>query len=361
MVLPRSVRWRLIVLLIVGLGAALSACSNVRYYGQAVGGGLGVVLRAQPITRILARPETPEALRRQLATVLEIRSFAADTLGLQVGGNYRNYLDLGRDFVVWNVVAAPELDVTPQSWCFPIAGCVSYRGYFRQAAAERFASRLREAGYDVALYGVTAYSTLGWLRDPVLNTFLGGSEADLAGLLFHEIAHATVYTAGDVTFNESLATVIENAAVQRWLAATGREDQWQRYRRLGELEAQVNVRLAALRDQLDALYRSGAPNATLRAQKAALIGTFQEDFAHAIAEEPDLSPWRAWAERPLNNADLAAVGAYWDWVPALQQHLEEVGWTAFLDAMEALARLDHDQRQRRLEALAAEASAPTPL
>ena len=344
-------RWRLLVFLACVSVLASSACSNVRYYGQAIRGGLGVALRARPIARVVERPETPEAVARQLRLVLDIRAFAAGDLGLRVGKSYRRFLDLGRDVAVWNVVAAPELGTQPRTWCFPVAGCVSYRGYFRRAGAERYARRLTREGLDVAITGATAYSTLGWLSDPVLNTFLGRSDAQLAGLLFHEIAHATLYARGDTAFNESYATVVEEAGVRAWLAATGRQDAWAGYARHAANEREVLTRLADLRDSLDALYRSAATADHKRAEKAARFQRFQRQLARDIAERPELAPWRGWAERDLNNANLAAVGVYWQWVAPLRHRLATLGWPAFLDEMRALAALSHEARQARLAAL----------
>lgn len=342
-------RRHLVCLAIAALMA--SACTSLRYYGQAVRGGLGVALGAEKIERVLARPATDAEVARQLALVQELRRYAAEQLGLRVGKRYNSYLDLGRDVAVWNVVAAPELAVVPVSWCFPIAGCVPYRGYFRRAGAERFAARMQRRGFEAAITGATAYSTLGWLRDPVLNTFLGSSDARLAGLLFHELAHASLYAPGDAPFNESFATVVEEAGVRAWLEASGSQTEWIAYARHAAAERIVLGRLADLRDRLAALYASDTADDRKRQQKAATIGRFQADLGQAIAEQPDLAPWRGWAERPLNNADLAAVGVYWQWTEPLAARLEARGWSAFLDEMRQLAGLAPGARLERLQAL----------
>lgn len=356
---PR-VTWRFLVLLALVLLLASSACSSVRYYSQAVRGGLGVVVRAKPITRVLARGQVSEDVARQLRLVLDIRAFADHELGLRVGKSYRSYLDLEREVAVWNVVAAPELAIHPRTWCFPIAGCVSYRGYFRRSGAERFAARMREEGLDVAITGATAYSTLGWLSDPVLNTFLGRSDAQLAGLLFHEVAHATLYAAGDTAFNESYATVVEEAGVRQWLVATGRDDAWASYARHAVHEREILIRLASLRDTLDTVYRSEQADDLKRAEKIEILARFQRQLAASIDVQPELAPWRGWAERDLNNADLAAVGVYWQWVEALRARLTALGWPAFLDEMTLLSDLPNEERQRRLEAWTAPiAASPT--
>ena len=347
--MARRVRHSILILGAVALAA--SACSNVRYYGQAVRGGLGVVLRAKAIDRVLASGDVDPEIARQLSLVGEIRHFARIELGLDVGKRYTKYRDLGRDVVVWNVVAAPELSVVPRTWCFPVAGCVSYRGYFKRDRAEHFADVMRNQGLDVSLGGATAYSTLGWLRDPVLNTFLGGSDAQLAGLLFHELAHATLYAAGDTAFNESFATVVEEVGVRQWLDARGHEDAWRAFAARADAERSVTTRLDALRRELEALYASNATEDEKRRGKTATLERFQTELGRAIEDTPSMEPWRGWTTREINNADLASVGVYWQWVDGLAAHLETHGWPAFIDEMRNLSEMPHQDRQQRLETL----------
>lgn len=346
--MPR--RSRLIVAAAAVLVLGCSACSSMRYYGQAVRGGLDVVLGAKRIDKLLTEGDLEPEVARQLRLVGALRDFARDTLCLDVKKQYTRYHDLGRDIVVWNVVAAPELGVVPVSWCFPVAGCVSYRGYFKRPGADRFAAKMREAGFDVSVGGAAAYSTLGWLRDPVLNTFLGRSDAELAGLLFHELAHATLYAKNDTAFNESFATVVEHAGVEQWLESRGRGDEWRAFAERADAEREITERLAALRDALDTLFRSDVDDEGKRSRKAALIDRFQRDLSRDITSRPALAPWRVWAERDINNADLASVGVYWQWVEPLEARLDSEGWPSFIDSMRDLARRSLDDRRAVLEA-----------
>ena len=206
------------LLTIAGAALPLTGC----YLMQAASGQMEIASKREPIAAVLADTSTPAQLRTRLEYVAAARDFASRELGLPDNESYRSYADLGRPFVVWNVFAAPEFSVEPRRWCFPIAGCVVYRGYFSEAAAQRYARRLRRHGDDAAVGGVAAYSTLGHFKDPVLSTMLGWSDAQLAGTLFHELAHQVVYVPGDSEFNESFATVVEEARLERWLTAQQR-------------------------------------------------------------------------------------------------------------------------------------------
>ncbi len=189
------------------LALAAQGCRQVAYYGQAVAGQVEILNLQEPLPRLIEDPATPEALRQRLALVMDIRRFAESGLSLPAGGHYLAYADLGRPFAVYSVFAAPEFSLTPKTWCYPVIGCAAYRGYFSATAAREYAAGLREASYDVYVAGVPAYSTLGWFRDPVLNTFIHREPADLAALVFHELAHQVLYVRDDTTFNESFAKV----------------------------------------------------------------------------------------------------------------------------------------------------------
>jgi hypothetical protein len=201
------------------LALLLPACSSLGYYGQAVNGQLQLLARRQPIDSLLEAESTPADLRARLALVRQLLDFAAQELALPVHDQYRSYVELDRPFVVWNVFATPEFSMQPKTWCFPVAGCVAYRGWFSEARARADARRLREAGFDVFVGGVAAYSTLGWFSDPVLSTVLYREDHRLAMLLFHELAHQVAYTRDDSVFNESFATAVEQLGLAAWLAA----------------------------------------------------------------------------------------------------------------------------------------------
>ncbi|MDE2456588.1 MAG: aminopeptidase, partial [Burkholderiales bacterium] len=206
-----------------------SGCSTAGYYAQALGGHLAVLRKSRPVSEWLADPATPAPLRARLELAERMRDYAVTALGLPDNASYRRYADLGRSAVVWNVVAAPELSLTLETWCFPVMGCVGYRGYYDKAAAEALGAELKAQGWEVEVYGVPAYSTLGWSNwlggDPLLNTFIDWPDGELARLIFHELAHQVVYVKGDSTFNESFAVSVEQEGVKRWLAAHGTDEQ----------------------------------------------------------------------------------------------------------------------------------------
>ncbi len=294
---------------------ALAGCETIAYYAQAVSGQIDLLSRAQPVERLIADPATSAALRERLALARSIRDYAAKELALPDNESYRAYADLGRPYAVWNVVAAPEFSLEPLQSCFPVAGCVSYRGFFAQPAAERHAGRLRAGGYDVLVYGVAAYSTLGKFDDPLLSTFIGYSDAELARLVFHELAHQVAYVQNDSTFNESFAVAVEREGVRRWLAATGRGAQ-----RTAFLEAQrrseaLSAVLEDARQRLKTLY--GAPLApeVARERKRAemeALGRRLKDFPRLAGQAP-------------NNALLASFATYTQLVPAFEKLLAGEG------------------------------------
>ena len=328
----------------------LAQCRTVGYYGQAVGGGLGVILSRRPVEKLLADPEVSEELKVKLRRVQAIRRFAVDELGLPDNKSYRTYSDLGRRYAVWTVVAAPELSVEPRIWCFPVAGCVSYRGYFRQTAAERYADRLESEGFDVEVGGVTAYSTLGWFADPVLNTFIDLPEADLAGLIFHELSHQVVYAAGDTVFNESFATVVELEGVRRWLAARGREGEADAYREAQRREEAVTRLMLEARGRLAEIYSGPGTEATKRARKTEELALLVRDYRELVEPWGGGSRFDGWFDEGLDNARLAAVGAYFELVPGFEALFasNEASFAAFYEAARTLAAESPEARRAAL-------------
>ena len=279
---------------------ALSGCETLAYYGQAVSGHLALMASARPLEQV----ETDPALKDRLTLAGEIRDFASCELGLPDSGSYRSYADLGRPYAVWNVVAAPEFSLQPVQSCFAFAGCVSYRGFYDRAAAQRHAAALRGAGNDVVVYGVPAYSTLGWFDDPLLSTFIGYADADLARLMFHELAHQLLYVKGDSTFNESFAVVVEREGVRRWLAARGRE---------AERPRDSSVQVAAVRARLEALYRTRLAPQAMRERKRAELEALR----------PWLASLKGFEEQEPNNALVASLATYTDLLPEFERFLQE--------------------------------------
>lgn len=335
----------------------LLSCS---YYGQAFWGQARILAARRNVARLVEDPSTPPERRSKLRAVLRIRDFAVRELALPENGSFKSYVELPpgsdgtpRRFVVWNVVAAPELSVEGVVWCFPVAGCVSYRGYFSERRARRFAEKMRGDGYDVAVTGAAAYSTLGFFKDPVLSTVIDYPEPDLAGLIFHELAHQLVYVEDDTRFNESFATSVELEGVRRYQES--REDgegEFEAYLAARRYEDDVTALVLAHRDRLAEVYGDEAlgddEKRRLKEQTFAdLKAGYRELRASWGGEHPG---YDAWFDRPLNNADLAAVGAYHDFVPGFRALLAEHGGDlrAFYAAVAELAGLSPEEREARL-------------
>lgn len=348
----------LAVLACLGLAAA---CGSLGYYAQAAGGGLEIVCKRRPIARLLADPGLEAGLRHQLRSVLEMRQFAVAALSLPDNGSYRSCADLGRPYASWTVVVAPELSLTPHEWCFPVAGCVTYRGYFSRPAAERFAARWAARGYDVDVGGVAAFSTLGWLDDPVLNTFLGLPEADLAGLLFHELAHQVVYVRDDTAFNESFATAVEQAGVERWLASRGRATEIAAYHAGRAREEEVSLLIDGARERLAAVYAAPETDDWKRRRKAEVLAELRAAYLR-LAAGWGSAPHAGWFETGLDNARLASFSAYHELVPGFEALLgrEDGDLGRFFERVRRLAELPAESRRRELGEAAAGGKPFTP-
>lgn len=338
--------------------AVLPGCATVSYYSQAIGGHLAVMAAAKPIEAHLEDPTQPASLRSRLARVLAIREFASAQLGLPDNASYRVYADLGRPYVVWNVIATDPLSIRPRESCFPVAGCVTYRGFYAEHPAERYAAALAAQGLDVFVYGVPAYSTLGWFSDPVLNTFVNFPEAELARLIFHELAHQVVYVKDDTTFNESFAVAVEEAGVRRWLRSNPEADT-RAYETLRARRAQFLALVQRYQERLGALYASGAPDHEKLAGKREAFGAMQEDYANLRASWGGWTGYDPWFARDLNNAHLASIATYTQFVPAFQRLLDAAGGDlpAFYAEVRRLASLPRPEREARLAAPAGGAAA----
>jgi predicted aminopeptidase len=341
------------VLLPVTVAVMTTACATLGYYSQSASGQLDVMARRQPVEALVNAPSTDPQLRRKLKTVEAIRRFASDTLALPDNGSYTLYADIERPFAVWNVFAAPELSMQLKTWCYPFAGCVAYRGYFAETDAARFADGLRQQGYDVYSGGVTAYSTLGWFDDPVLNTVLDFSEARLAGLIFHELAHQQLYVAGDTAFNESFATAVELAGVAAWLEERGDASAAREYHRFHERQTGFYALVAQTREQLLAVYASDAGDAEKRQEKQRQIAAMRANYAAMRRDWGGEGSYDSWFAGDINNAQLAATATYREYLPAFQQILRQSAgdFAGFYTIAAGIGRLPADARGRRLQAI----------
>jgi len=309
--------------------------------------------KARPIPKVIADPDTGAELKAKLGRVVEMRDFASRELRLPDNASYRRYADIGRPYAVWNVFAAPEFSVKPKEWCFPFAGCVGYKGYFSQAGADRLASELRTERYDVFVGGVPAYSTLGWFDDPVLNTFVQYPDAEIARLMFHELAHQLIYVQGDSTFNESFAVTVERVGVERWLAAHGSQAQQREFEQQ-EVRNQAFVELVAkYRARLAELYAEPLDPEQMRSRKRQELTQMRAEYDRLKQGWGAFSGYDWWFDQPLNNAQLASVSIYTQFVPAFERVLRNSGGDLprFYAEVERLAALPKAQRDAELAAL----------
>lgn len=333
--------------------ALLASCSGLGYYAQAARGQVSLLSDARPIEDWLADNGTDSKLRVRLATARQIRSFAVKELGLPDNGSYKNYARLSRPYVLWNIVATPELSLRPLQWCFPVAGCVNYRGYYSKEDAQAYARELRADGHDVQVGGVPAYSTLGWFNDPLISTFIHYPDAELARLIFHELSHQVVYVPGDSQFNESFASAVEEAGVERWLSGFGNDTMRQNYARFAARKKDFLKLLLEYRHALELNYASKAPAAAKRETKARLFVQLKEDYLVLKESWGGFAGYDRFFAEPLSNAHLASIATYTDFVPAFRALLaREQTFAGFYASARKLAALEKAERHRRLKALA---------
>ena len=336
------------------LVACLAACETSSYYAQLASGQLELLSNRKSIEALLEDPETPTVVRERLLLVTSIRDFASAEISLPDNQSYRDYADLHRPYAVWNVYAAQEFSTNAKEWCFPIAGCVAYRGYFEEDKARNYARALSEQGLDSFVGGVAAYSTLGWFDDPVLNTFINRDDARLAGLVFHELAHQQLYLPGDTGFNESFARAVEIEGVRRWLSQQQREDLMADYLQNLQIHKDFVATLLAGREELLALYGETLAEDEKRRRKLALLERIQQHDYQAFRQRWDgTRQYDGWMAKDFNNAKLATLANYHQWLPAFQQLLldRQGDFRQFYNDAEALSRMEPAKRDKHLRRL----------
>ncbi len=337
-------------LLAAVLAAALPGCGTM-YLAQAAAGQWQVLHKRRPIESVVLDKRTPEPVRQTLFEVRDAREFASQELKLPDNRSYRTYADIGRRYVVWNVVATPEFSVDPQRWCFPIAGCVAYRGYFKEQRAKAFAAALAKQGFDVTVGGVTAYSTLGKFADPILNTMLGYGDSELAATMFHELAHQLLYVKNDSEFNESFAMTVEAEGLRRWLKLHGQSDALAQYQTSRAQERAFIELFTQVRGRLARLYASAVPVPEMRRRKAEILAQLANDL---VALERRLKVhyplYDEWVAQGLNNAQLASMATYFDCIPGFERLLAEQDGDLprFYEAARQLAKLPRAERHEKL-------------
>jgi len=337
------------------------------YYWQSLRGHLALLQGARPVQDWIAEADTPAPLRARLALAQRARVFAVSDLALPDNASYRRYARLDRKAAVWNVVAAGPYSLTLHRWCFPITGCIGYRGYFDEADARAEGRQLAQAGLEVNVYGVPAYSTLGysnWLGgDPLLSTFIAWPEGDFVRLLLHELAHQQVYAEGDMAFNESYATAVERLGVRRWLELHAQPAARAQFEASEQHRAQFRALTQTTRVRLTEVYASNTDEAIDQQAQAAMkkevMQRFHADYAAVRArwqaegmDAARLAALDLWVHE-ANNASFAAQGAYDDLVPAFMALFEREGrdWPRFHAAVRALTRLPQPEREAALKAL----------
>jgi len=333
----------------------LAGCAGVGYYYQAVSGQMELWRKSQPIETLIGDSHTDPKLRERLELVQRVRDFASTELALPDNGSYRKYADLQRPYVVWNVFATDEFSMKPLDWCFPFAGCVAYRGYFSEKTAEEFGAGLQSKGRDVFVSGVPAYSTLGWFDDPVLNTFIRYPDAEIARLVFHELAHQVVYVSGDTMFNESFATAVELEGMERWLARNGTPAQRAGFETRQEYKRGFIALVLKYRDRLGTLYASDLAEPEKRSRKAAVFRDLKAEYETLKQSWGGFAAYDRFFAGALNNAHIVPVATYSELVPAFRQLLAENkgDFTRFYADVRKIGGLGKEKRAVRLGVTAA--------
>lgn len=326
--------------LLLGLTTGLAGC----YYQQAATGQIKLLSQRVSVDSLVADAATPPALRERLLFARQAKNWVESELGFDSGRRYNTYVELDSPYVVWNVVAAPATSVDPRRWCYPVAGCVAYRGYFNEARARRFASKMSDQGFDVLVQGTTAYSTLGWFADPLLSSFIHRRDDSLLGLIAHELSHGELWVPSAASYNEAFASFVEQQARREWLAQQGRDP--------AEV-ARTAARLARARELLQSLRRTLADLYARPLSETQMLARKRELFAAARnCYEATGEPFVMLFDGVPNNARVASVATYWRWIPAFERMFELSGrqWPAFMEAARELA--DDPERDEWLARLA---------
>lgn len=339
--------------------SVVAGCSTVGYYSQIVSGHMKIVMGKKPLATVVQDDKTDSKTRHRLQVAAGAREFAIQKLQLPDNDSYTSFYDTKRNYVTWNVVAADEFSFNPRIWCFPVAGCVSYRGYYTKEKAQAYADRLAKEGYDVAVNGATAYSTLGWFADPLLNTMLNRSDASIAALIFHEMAHQKLYVGNDSKFNESFAGFVEQQGLALWQQQQGTSDQLTELEIRRKRHADFIQLLRDTRSDLQALYESGIDEPMMRDKKAARYQQLLLDYQSLKLSWNGYRGYDGWFQRELNNARLVSVATYTDYIPAFEVLFDESNrdFETFYLAAQKLSELAPDKRREKMQLLLDRATA----
>lgn len=347
MLLHRNIRSiGLLTLLLCSTG-----CSTVSYYSQAVGGHLKLMRAREPIDKLLSAETTDEELRAKLQTLIDARQYAVDTLKLPNNDSYNTYVETGRRYVTWNVVAAEEFSLNAKTWCFPVAGCVNYKGYFAEENANEYAQELIDQNLDVNVGGASAYSTLGWFDDPVLDTMLSGGDIRYVGTLFHELAHQLLYIKDDSNFNEAFASFVEQEGIRTWLTDRNELDRIGRYNDHLGRSADFSALLKTTREALQSVYSQDATDEVKRTGKQAALDDMQANYQTLKVSWDGYSGYDGWFSRKVNNARLVSVATYRKLIPAFAAMYIDANrdLSAFYEIAKAVAAMPTDERRVKMD------------
>ncbi|PBC08755.1 aminopeptidase [Mesorhizobium sp. WSM3859] len=299
------------------MASGVTGCTSISYYAQSLEGHVEIMAARKNVGKLIGDPSTPSPLRAKLTSASAIRRFATEELALPDNSSYRSYVDLGRNDVTLAVFAAPQFSLAPITWCFPVFGCVPYKGYFSRKDALENAAALQRQGLDVYVTGITAYSTLGWFSDPLLSTMLRQNDTYLASLVFHELAHQKVYVNGDSAFNEAFAVSVETTGTRKWLRVTGNRAGLRSYEADRKRKADFLGLISKTRDELKQVYGSPRGPEQMAAAKAATIDRLRMRYRQMRDKRwGGYRGYDAWFDSPINNAKLAATAVYGEQVPA---------------------------------------------
>jgi predicted aminopeptidase len=361
-------KWVAAIALSFGL-LAMAGCKTIGFYAQAAKGQYEMIAHQKPVEKILSDTNTPAELQRQLRLLNSFRAFAEQELKLPVDGHYRKYVDVHRPFVVWNVEAAPEFSMEPKTWWYPMLGSLSYRGYFAKSGATNYAAALRKKGFDVYVGGVQAYSTLGWFKDPILNTFIFNDESDLAEVIFHELAHQRAFARGDTDFNEAFATTVGQEGARRWLRNKSEPEKYDAYLAEVKRTREFAALVTTARLKLEAIYgdereddkvkatrrKRDVPAEELRREKLAVLNQLLADYQKLKASWGGSTQYESWFAREVNNAQLNSVATYYDLVPGFEYLLTTLNGgnlEKFYAATDGLVKMSKTERHEKLHILA---------
>jgi predicted aminopeptidase len=327
----------------------LAGCEKATYYRHLTMGQMRMLYARQPIDALIASPHTEAGLKRKLDLVLSIREFAKNELHLPVENQFVYYVDHGRPVSVWNVYAAPEFSMSPKKWCFPVAGCTIYKGFFDEKKASEYAAQLEASGYDVHVGGAGGYSTLGWFSDPIYRNILERSDEQIAAYMFHELAHKLLYVKGDTAFNEGFAVAVEQEGVRRWLAKRNESDLFINFLRSSHRQIDFSLLVKNTRSELTAVYRKqGLTPDEAKYEKNRVFVNLYHNYQNLQSTWNGYTGFDRWFDTPVNNARLIPFGAYYDHVPAFSSMIRAAGGDleVFYDMAKHLAEKPREERMK---------------